>query len=63
MCHLRPETLVSALAVFTSLWPQHEPFQGRDTCERAAMGKKEKRGERRKREGRGREREREISER
>ena len=27
------ETPVNALAVFTSLWAQHEPLEGRRSCE------------------------------
>ena len=34
MWHLRAATLVNALAVSTSFWAQHGPFEGRDTCER-----------------------------
>ena len=33
MWHLRAETFASASAVFASFWAQHEPFEGRDTCE------------------------------
>ena len=33
MSHLRAETLVNALAVFTSFWAQHVPLEGRRTCE------------------------------
>ena len=32
MWHLRAATLANALAVFTSFWAQHGPFEGRDTC-------------------------------